>query len=95
MQGQNVRTEKCSELQKDRPVVFNIWNETFSEKRPTNGSVIYVLPERRTVCVGYMDGYHYRTDDIPFEDMIAAHDPNATEMKFDNILGPSVLLTAE
>lgn len=86
---------KCSELQKDRPVVCKVWDCAHVKQTITDASVIYVLPEKRTVCVGYMDGYHYRTDDIPFEDMIAAHDPNAPEMKFDNIRGPSILLVAE
>ena len=86
---------KCSELEKNRPVVCKVWNCAHTKQTITDGSVIYVIPNRRTVCVGYMDSYHYRTDDVPYEDMIAAHDPNGPEMKFDNIRGPSVLLTAE
>ena len=86
---------KCSNLEKNRPVVCKVWDAAHVKQITTDASVIYVLPEKRTVCVGYMDGYHYRTDDIPFEDMIAAHDPNGPEMRFDNIRGPSVLLTAE
>jgi hypothetical protein len=86
---------KCSELQKNRPVVFNLYSEIYGKKTPMDGSVIYVLPEKRTVCVSYMDGYHSRTDDIPYEDMLAAYDKDGEMMKFDNIRGPSVLLIAE
>ena len=86
---------KCSELKKDRPVVCNVWDVAHVKKYPTDGNVIYVLPEKRTVCVGYMDGYHYRTDDVPYEDMLAAYDKDGEMMRFDNIKGPSVLLVAE
>lgn len=86
---------KCSELNKDRPVVFNLHDEIYGKKIPMDGFVIYVLPERKTVCVGYMDGYKYLTEDIPYEDMIAAYDKDGEMMKFDNIKGPSVLLVAE
>jgi hypothetical protein len=86
---------KCSELQKNRPVVFNVADDITQKKETMDGTVIYVLPERRTVCVGFLDGYKYRTEDIPYEDMLAAYDPNGPEMKFDNIRGPSALLIAE
>ena len=86
---------KCSELQKDRPVVFNIYNEIYGKKKPEIGSVIYVLPEKRAVCVSYLDGYKSMTEDIPYEDMLAAYDKDGEFMRFDNINGPSVLLVAE
>ena len=86
---------KCSELKKDRPVVFNLYNDIYGEKKPMDGTVIYVLPEKRTVCVSYLEGYKSMTADIPFEDMLAAYDKGGEMMKFDNIKGPSVLLTAE
>ena len=86
---------KCSELTKDRPVVFNLHSEIYGKKVPMDGSVIYVTPNRKTVCVSYLDGYHSRTEDIPYEDMLAAYDKDGEMMKFDNIKGPSVLLVAE
>jgi hypothetical protein len=86
---------KCSDLQKNRPVVFNLFDEIYGEKRPMDGSVIYVLPEKRTVCVSYLDGYKSLTEDVPYEDMLAAYDKDGEMMKFDNIKGPSVLLVAE
>lgn len=86
---------KCSELEKNRPVVFNVVDDITKKKEPMDGSVIYVLPERRTVCVGFLEGYKYRTEDIPYEDMLAAYDKDGEMMKFDNIKGPSVLLIAE
>lgn len=90
-----MQKEKCSTLKKDRPVVCKVWDVSHTKQYFTDGSVIYVLPNRRTVCVGYMDSYHYRTDDVPYEDMVAAYDPNGEEMRFDNIVGKSVLLSAE
>ena len=86
---------KCSELTKNRPVVFNLHNEIYGEKKPIDGTVVYVLHEKRTVCVSYLDGYKSMTEDIPYEDMLAAYDKNGEMMRFDNIKGPSVLLVAE
>jgi hypothetical protein len=86
---------KCSELTKGRPVVFNLNSDIYGKKVPMDGSVIYVLPEKRTVCVCYMDGYKSMTEDIPYEDMLATYDENGEMMKFDNIKGPSVPLVAE
>lgn len=60
-----------------------------------DGSVVYVMPEKRIVCVGYMDGYKYLTEDVAYKDMIASYDKDGAVMRFDNIKGPSALLVAE
>ena len=87
--------KKCSELERNTQVVFKIYSDIYKEKIYEIGSVIYVLPTRRQVCVSYLEGYKSRTDNIPYEDMVACYDENGKEMSFDNIGGKSVLLLAE
>ena len=86
---------KCSELQKDRPVVFKV--DTYHDDRKCTqfGTVLWVNAEKKTVMVSYLEGYKDRSASIPFEDMIAAYDENGEMMSFDGVRGKSVLLTAE
>lgn len=49
----------------------------------------------KKVCVSWLEGYKDRHDFIPFEDMLAVHNPNGEMMKFDNISGNSDLLIPE
>lgn len=86
---------KCSELQENRPVVFKVDPYYQGNKQVFDGTVLWVNKEQKTVCVIYLDGYRSRSDDIPYEDMIAAYDENGEMMQFDCITGKSVLLTAE
>ena len=87
--------KKCSELVRNTQVVFKIHSDIFEKKIYEIGSVIYVLPSRRQVCVSYLEGYKARTDVISYDDMVACYDENGKEMSFDNIHGKSVLLLAE
>ena len=86
---------KCSELKENAQVVFKIYSNIFKRKIYETGSVIYVLPNRREVCMCYLDGYKSRSENIPYEDMVACYDENGEIMSFDNIKGESVLLAAE
>ena len=86
---------KCSELKENAQVVFKIYSDIFKRKIYETGSVIYLLPNRREVCVCYLDGYKSRSENIPYEDMVACYDENGEIMSFDNIKGESVLLAAE
>ena len=86
---------KCSELKVNAQVVFKIYSNIFKRKIYETGSVIYVLPNRREVCVCYLDGYKSRSENIPYEDMVACYDENGEMMSFNNIKGKSVLLAAE
>lgn len=86
---------KCSELEQGRGIVFKINIFQNEEKQYWTGNVIYVNQKSRTVCVSYLEGYKSRTDDIPFEDCIAAYDIDGTMMKFDNIQGTSIILIAD
>lgn len=89
------KTRKCSSLQENEQVVFKVDPYHNNEKRVFDGSVIYVSPDRKQVCVCYLEGYKSRTDDIPYEDMLAVYDKEGNYMKFDNISGPSRKLVAE
>ena len=88
-------SRKCSSLQSNEQVVFNLYSEIFEKKIPMDGSVIFVLPNRKEVMVSYLEGYKDRHDNIPYEDMLAVYDKNGEEMYFENIHGPSELLIAE
>lgn len=86
---------KCSELTKDSQVVFKVDPYYQGNKQTFYGTVLWVNKDKRTVCVSYLEGYKYRSDDIPFEDMIAVYDESGEVMNFGGIKGPSILLIAE
>lgn len=86
---------KCSELKVNAQVVFKIYSDIYKQKIYEIGSVIYVLPNSRKVCVCYLEGYKSRSENIPYEDMVACYNENGEMMSFDNIKGKSVLLVAE
>lgn len=88
---------KCSDLQPNDEVVFNVKVYAGDEKEDTyDGTVLFVNKKMRTVTVCYLEGYKSRTDDIPFEKMLAKADENGEEMLFGGwIRGNSVLLEAE
>ncbi len=88
-------TRNCTSLQNGEQVVFNIFSDIYKRKVPETGSVKFVDAARKTVCVSWLEGYKDRNDDIPFEDMLAVHNPNAPVMKFENISGKSDLLIPE
>lgn len=88
-------SRKCSSLQSNEQVVFNLYSEIFERKVPMDGSVIFVLPNRKEVMVSYLEGYKDRHDNISYEDMLAVYDKDGEEMYFENIHGPSELLIAE
>jgi len=87
---------KCSELKQNDIVVFNVVVYAGEEEETFDGNVISVDNDNKSVSVCYLEGYKSRTDVIPFNKMIAKHDPNGEEMKFGGyIRGNSVLLIAE
>lgn len=90
-----VEVIKCSELQKDRPVVFRVDPYYQGNKQVYDGTVLWVNENQRTVEVSYLEGYKDRSDAIPFEDMIAAYDENGEMMDFGGVKGKSVLLIAD
>ena len=86
---------KCSDLPINTPVVFKIYSDIYKKKIHMDGHVVGISLKRREVWVCYLEGYKSRTENIPFEDMVAAYDENGEMMQFDNIKGKSVLLEAE
>lgn len=87
---------KCSSLKENEIVVFEVKSTIIEGKNAVyDGNVIYVDNEQRIVAVCYLEGFRSRTADIPFEKMKAVYNPKGEEMWFDNIHGPSDLLTAE
>lgn len=87
---------KCSDLKFNDVVVFNVTVYAGGKEEIYDGNVISVNNERKTVCVCYLEGYKSRTDNIPFEKMIAKYDENGEEMLFGGwIRGKSILLEAE
>lgn len=86
---------KCSELKDGASVVFKVQSDIFKKKVYMDGNVIHNNTDARTMCVCYLDGYQSRTETIPYEDMVAVGREDGDMMKFDNISGKSVLLTAD
>lgn len=87
---------KCSELKQGDVVVFNVTVYANGKEETYDGNVISVNNERKTVSVCYLEGYKSRTDNIPFDKMIAKADENGKEMLFGGwIRGKSVLLKSE
>jgi|GEM_PF-2354056 len=85
---------KCSDLKQNDNVVFKV-SVYGDEKETFDGSVIYVNNVNKTVSICYLEGYHSRTDNIPYSNMIAVYDLNGEHMKFDGISGKSALLIGE
>ena len=73
-------SRKCSSLQSNEQVVFNLYSEIFERKVPMDGFVIFVLPNRKEVMVSYLEGYKDRRDNISYEDMLAVYDKDGEEM---------------
>jgi len=86
---------KCTSLQPDEQVVFNVHSDIFKRKIPMNGSVVFVDKNKRTVNVSWLEGYREHHNDISFDDMLAVHNPAASVVRFENISGKSDLLIPE
>lgn len=86
---------KCSELTRGKDVVFKRYSNIYKRKIAEMGTVIDVVPERKKVCIVWLEGYKSRTDFIPYEDMLAVGDENGEQMSFDNISGKAIALIPE
>lgn len=80
---------ECGSLKENEQVVFNRYCNIFKDKVPETGSVVSVNLNNNTVCVSWLEGYKDRKDDVPFEDMLAVHNPEGEMMRFKNISGNS------
>lgn len=80
---------ECGSLKENEQVVFNRYCNIFKDKVPETGSVVSVNLNNNTVCVSWLEGYKDRKDDVPFEDMLAVHNPEGEMMRFKNISGKS------
>lgn len=87
--------KRCSDIKPNESVVFLSYSEIFKKNIPTDGIVVFNRPERKTICVSYLEGYKDITAYVSYEDMIAVYDENGVDMKFENISGKSIMLTAE
>lgn len=92
---ENVSTVKCSELETNRSVLFYLYSNIHKKKIPEVGHVVQINKNNKTITICYLYGYKSQTDDIPYTDIIATYDKNGTFIKFHNISGTSVLVTAE
>lgn len=82
---------KVKDLKPNDNVVFKA--DPYGEGREQyfDGHVINVYS--KVVFVSYLYGYKSMTDSIPYDKMIAKYDKeNGVELRFDNIVGESILL---
>lgn len=85
---------RCSELNFGLAVVFKTYSDILKRKYYEVGTVLHVDMDRGKVWVSWLDGYKDRRKPIPFKDMVAAYNENGEYMKFENVSGNSILLTA-
>jgi hypothetical protein len=90
-----VKVVPCSALQADAEVVFMAYSAIHKRKVPEVGTVLWVDEDEKTIAVVWLDGYKSRTEDIPYEDMLAVYDKTGTEMSFGCFRGPSAKLIAK
>lgn len=86
---------KCTSLKENERVVFFIYSNIYEKKIHMDGTVSFIYPETKKVCVSWLEGYKDRCDFIPFEDMLAVYNPNGEMMRFENISGRSDILIPE
>lgn len=94
-QSDPAKTIACSSLPDGVEVTFMVYSNILKRKVPETGTVLWVDQDKKTVAVAWLDGYKSRTEDIPYEDMLAMYDKSGTEMSFEHIHGPSIKLVAE
>lgn len=82
----------CTSLKEYEPVVFLVYSDIYKRKVPTEGNVLYVDEQLKTVCVSWLEGYKDRKEDVPFSDMLAVYNPKGILMHFENIFGQSDVL---
>jgi DNA helicase TIP49 (TBP-interacting protein) len=85
----------CSSLLAGETVIFKIYNDIFKRKICETGDVLYVNKKNGTVAISWLRGYRSEADDIPFEDMVAVHNPNGEVMTCEVFTGKSDILTAD
>lgn len=90
-----VKIVPCSALQADAEVVFMVYSAIHKRKVPETGTVLWVDEDEKTIAVVWLDGYKSRTEDIPYEDMLAVYDKTGTEMSFGCFRGSSAKLIAK
>lgn len=90
-----VKVVPCSALQADAEVVFMAYSAIHKRKVPEVGTVSWVDEDEKTIAVVWLDGYKSRTEDVPYEDMLAVYDKTGTEMSFGCFRGPSAKLIAK
>ena len=90
-----VKVAPCSALQVDAEVVFMVYSAIHKRKVPEAGTVLWVDEDEKTIAVVWLDGYKSRTEDIPYEDMLAVYDKTGTEMSFGCFRGLSAKLIAK
>lgn len=69
--------------------------EVFRKPYAIDANVINVDNERRYVAVVYLDDYKSRNADIPFEQCIAAYNPDSKMLHFKGLHGNSDILIPE
>lgn len=86
---------KPQDLKPDDHVIFLHQPDPDFEEDYWCGSILFNFPEKQFVCVGYMIGYKYLTDNIDYRKLVAVGDEkNGMMMDFHGWKGLSVLITA-
>lgn len=81
-----------NELKQGEQVVFIQYCNILERDDYEMGNVIYVDEKRKVVAVSYLEGYKSRSDEFPFDKVVARYKRDGDHMYFGVIHGPSDLL---
>lgn len=83
---------EITNLQRGDEVVFFLDDE---RKFAYTGHVWAVYPNSRKVCIHWLCGYKDQYDDAPFENVVAAANPEGVFFHFGGVVGRSDILTED
>lgn len=83
---------KAKDLKDGDIVIFKQYSSILDKEDYQDGSVISVDVENKEVSVVWLEGLVSRTDDIPFEKLVAKFDESGEMMTFGVLSGTSVLI---
>lgn len=93
MKNEWVKQMKHEQLKSGDIVVFKRYCDIYNEEVFQDGIVIGVYPKLKEIDISWLEGYKSRNDSVKYEKVIAKGDENGQHMRFNNIVGKSILLS--
>jgi hypothetical protein len=86
---------KHADLKPNDLVIFKYFCDILGREDFQDGHVVYVDDKNKRVCVNYLEGHKSRSDDLPYERVVARFNPNGEHRVFGVLSGNSDLLVIE